>query len=231
MKVGLNNEKSRKEWLAKKLSALPKGARILDAGAGELANKIYCEHLDYVSQDFCQYQGQGDLKGLQMGKWDTTKIDIISDITCIPSPDSSFDAILCSEVLEHVPYPEKTLAEFSRLLKAKGTLVITAPFCSLTHFSPFHYSTGFNRYFYDHHLKELGFEVMEVTANGNYFEYMGQEVRRLSEMSTLYCNYNIGFFQRFVLKFMLRLLQVLSVKDKGSSEVLCFGYGIVAKKL
>ena len=51
------NEITRQAWLKKTLNALPEGARLLDAGAGELTNRLYCGHLDYVSQDFCQYQG------------------------------------------------------------------------------------------------------------------------------------------------------------------------------
>lgn len=51
------NETNRQIWLKQTLSALPKGGRLLDAGAGELKNRQYCGHLDYVSQDFCQYQG------------------------------------------------------------------------------------------------------------------------------------------------------------------------------
>ena len=113
------NEINRQIWLEQALAALPHGARILDAGAGELKNRQYCGHLDYVSQDFCQYQGAGGApdEGLQTDGWDTSRIDLVSDITAIPAPDASFDAILCSEVLEHVPEPTHALDEFARLLK------------------------------------------------------------------------------------------------------------------
>ncbi len=56
-------------------------------------------------------------EGLQSHGWDTSRIDLVSDITAIPAPDSTFDAILCSEVLEHVPEPTHALDEFARLLK------------------------------------------------------------------------------------------------------------------
>ncbi|HMM71403.1 MAG TPA: hypothetical protein PKC22_04150, partial [Rhodocyclaceae bacterium] len=86
------NEAARQRWLRETLAGLPSGLRILDAGAGELRNKPLCAHLDYVSQDFGQYEGRGNQAGLQTGAWDTSRIDIVSDIADIPQPDASFDA-------------------------------------------------------------------------------------------------------------------------------------------
>ena len=51
------NEANRQQWLARTLSALPPGMQLLDAGAGELKNRVHCAHLDYVSQDFGEYAG------------------------------------------------------------------------------------------------------------------------------------------------------------------------------
>ena len=46
--VGANeNEDFRQEWLKKVLAAVPAGYRLLDAGAGELQNKKWCNHLSY----------------------------------------------------------------------------------------------------------------------------------------------------------------------------------------
>jgi len=80
------NEKARQQWLKERLSNIPSGLTILDAGAGELKNKQHCGHLKYVSQDFCQYEGGSNSTidgGLQNSVWDTTKVDIVGDITDI----------------------------------------------------------------------------------------------------------------------------------------------------
>lgn len=117
---GQDNGSNRDNWVKEQLSLIPDGKRILDAGAGEWRYKPFCSHLKYVSQDFCQYSGQGDDHGLQTGKWDTSHLDIVSDIVAIPEPDASFDVILCMEVLEHIPKPEAAIKEFSRLLCPGG---------------------------------------------------------------------------------------------------------------
>ena len=80
------NQSERDKWLAETLLKIPAGSRILDAGAGELRNKPLCAHLNYVSQDFCQFQGNDqNAPGLgSKGVWDTSQIDIESDITKIP---------------------------------------------------------------------------------------------------------------------------------------------------
>ena len=145
--VGTKNLSNREVWLKKTLKQIPAGSRILDAGAGERQYKRFCAHLNYVAQDFAQYNGKGDSAGLQVGNWDQSSLDIISDITGIPEPDASFDAIMCVEVFEHLPEPIKAIQEFARLLKPGGYLILTVPFCSLTHFAPYHFYTGFNRYF------------------------------------------------------------------------------------
>jgi len=228
--VGTTNEAVRKEWLSNTLKKLPDGLRLLDAGAGELANKKFCGHLDYISQDFCQYEGTGDNRGLQTGSWDTKKIDIIGDITNIPEEDESFDVILCTEVLEHLPDPVEALIEFQRLLKKSGTLILTAPFCSLTHFAPYHYSTGFNRYFYEYHLEGLGFKLGNIKTNGNFFEYLGQEIHRIPSMADKFTSQKASRIERIAMKIVLTMLERFSKNDTTSDEVLCFGYQMIAIK-
>ncbi len=229
-RVGTGNESTRVAWLEQALKQVPSGARILDAGAGEQQFKKFCSHLHYVSQDIAQYDGEGDNKGLQTGNWDFGKLDIVSDITQIPEPDASFDALMCTEVLEHLPNPVLAIPEFSRLLKSGGQLILSAPFCSLTHFAPYHFCTGFNRYFYETHLRANGFTITELTPNGNYFEYLAQEVRRLPTMTENYAGRKATARQLLAMRRTLRLLQQCSQSDNGSQELLCYGIHVRAVK-
>lgn len=232
MKVGSLNETNRIAWVEKILKKVPRGSKILDAGAGQQQFKFFCSHLKYVSQDFAKYNGQGNNKGLQKGAWDYGKLDIISDITSIPRPDESFDAILCTEVFEHLPDPLRTLKEFSRLLKKNGYLIITAPFCSLTHFAPYHFYSGFNRYFYKTHLPKFGFKIIEIKTNSNFFGYLAQEIRRIPEVKKMYVDsFKRNIFETTAHKITLHFLDQWTKKDKGSDELLCFGYHVFARKV
>jgi SAM-dependent methyltransferase len=229
-KIGTTNEAVREAWLEKALQGVPAGSRILDAGAGELKYRRLCPHLNYVSQDFAQYDGAGDTTGLQMGSWDQSRLDIVSDITAIPEPDGSFDAIMCIEVFEHLPNPLLALQEFSRLLRPGGHLVLTAPFCSLTHFAPFHFYSGFNRYFYETHLPANGFEVIELQNNGNFFDFLAQEMRRFGFVARQYADRRLNLIEKILIQLMLLLIAKYQKRDKGSEEILCFGYHLLAVK-
>ncbi|MBU0598528.1 MAG: class I SAM-dependent methyltransferase [Candidatus Omnitrophica bacterium] len=221
------NDDNRQAWLKEKLLALPVGSRILDAGAGELRNRSLCGHLSYVSQDFCRYTGIGDGKGLQTGQWDTSHIDLVCDIISIPEPDVSFDAILCSEVLEHIPEPTKVFDEFARLLKPGGKLILTAPFASLVHFAPYHYCSGFSRYWYEYHLPAHGLIIEELSPNGDWFKYLHQELMRLGGIARSCGDWS------WPLAYVFGLLGDLYFKVRGgksAKDLACFGWHCVAVK-
>jgi SAM-dependent methyltransferase len=229
LNVGLNNESARVSWIEATLKKIPAGSQLLDAGAGECQFKKFCSHLQYTSQDFGQYDGTGDT-GLQTGTWDNSKLDIVSDITSIPVPDHSFDAIMCTEVFEHIPNAVAALNEFSRIIKKDGYLLITAPFASITHFAPYHFATGFNKYFYEHHLKRLGFDILDLQMNGNYFEYIAQELRRIKYTGQRYTGKRITLLDKIFIHLPLFTLKKLSRADTGSKELLCYGIHVFARK-
>lgn len=172
-------DKLREIWVAKTLAKIPRNESILDAGAGECRYKKYCSHLKYVSQDFGKYDGKGDKQGIQTGNRDSSGIDIVSDIVDIPVKDNSFDNILCIEVFEHIPRPLDALRELSRVMKKNGTLILTAPFSSLTHYSPYYYYSGFSINFYKENLPKYGFEIKEIYTYGNYFDHVSLELARI----------------------------------------------------
>src|SRR5262249_4587234 len=103
-------------------------------------------------------------------------------------------------------------------------------FCSLTHFAPFHFATGFSRYFYEKHLAANGFTIDEMSANGNYFEYLAQEIRRVPYIGQRYSALQLGRYWSLLTRLLLHSLHRLSRRDSGSAELLCFGYHVLARK-
>jgi SAM-dependent methyltransferase len=223
------NESNRQLWLSQILSKVPARHTLLDVGAGQLKNKSLCTHLSYTSQDFCQHQGSasGCEAGIQVSHWDTSRIDLVSDITEIPAADRSFDAVLCSEVLEHVPDPISALSEMGRLLKDDGLLILTAPFSSCVHMAPHYFYSGFSRYWYEYHLPRFGFEILELTPNGDWFDALNQEASRIGGIQKKLgrLSWPFAYIAACVIKCYIWLQA-----SRQPSDLSCFGWHCLAKK-
>jgi SAM-dependent methyltransferase len=186
MRRYFDGQHERDDWVVAKLNALPPGSRLLDAGAGSQKYRSYCQHLVYLAQDFggVTQDAQEGFAGLKE-TYTYGKLDYEGNIWSIPAQDASFDAILCTEVFEHIPYPNETLKEFSRLLKPGGKLILTAPFASLRHMDPYFFYTGFSDRWYEHFLKEYGFRPREITPQGDYNRCVAVELFRTMRMGGL----------------------------------------------
>lgn len=230
---GVNNEYLREAWIKSRLSEIPEGYNILDAGAGDQHHKAWCSHLKYVAQDLGQYDGIGDGIGLQTTTYNYGKLDIISKIEKIPCADKSFYTILCTEVLEHVFNPEEVIKELARILKPEGRLILTAPFCSIAHFTPSYFETGFSQYWYKKILPLYGLRIEYIESYGDYFEYLAQELHRIYIVANTFCGEAAltNKLETDALNTILRMLDRYSINsDKKSSQLLCYGYLVVAKK-
>ncbi|HVA08346.1 MAG TPA: class I SAM-dependent methyltransferase [Acidimicrobiales bacterium] len=51
------------------------------------------------------------------------------DALHLPFPDATFDRVIASEVLEHIPDDQAAMSELSRVLKPGGTMAVTVPRC------------------------------------------------------------------------------------------------------
>ena len=227
----VQNGSTRDKWIIQKLKEIPEGLTLLDAGAGNMPYKKYCNHLNYLSQDFGKYDDSKHEVGLHPDKdWSSKEADIISDITNMPLEDASIDVILCSEVFEHIKNPINALQEFARILKSNGILLLTVPFCSLTHMAPYYYTNGFSKYWYEDNLQGTGFEILDIVQYGNWFTYLVQELERFPYMAQKYAK-GINDDMRECTMNMIKILVEQSKEDKGSNEVLCFGYMVKASKI
>lgn len=171
------NELDRDAWVARQASRVPAGASVLDIGAGSCPYEPLFEHCRYETQDF------KSLKGEQLNLGQYGRIDYICDATDIPVSNASFDVVLCTEVLEHVPEPIRVLKEIARILKPGGKLIMTAPLGSGIHQEPYHFYGGYTPFWYQRFLSEAGFENLSVEPNAGFFKFFSQESLRFLKLS------------------------------------------------
>lgn len=217
--------KNRDNWVIERIKSFDAKLKILDAGCGDQKYKIFCQHLDYYTQDFGEYKpSSSNNKSIQYDDWEYGKLDYVGNIWNIDEVDEFFDIIICTEVLEHIPYPEKTLEELIRLLKPNGVLLLTAPFSSVPHMAPYYFCTGFSEDFYKYFAKKYNMEIIEISPNGNSYDVLAIESHR----SSLFIRNKITrvIYKLFIYLVFIPIMKILSKKDTTTSRILNVGYHV-----
>ncbi len=144
------------------------GALLLDAGAGDCKYKKYFSHTRYESTDF------GDIFDKSARGMHT----FVCNLAAIPGPDRIYDAILCTQVLEHIPEPKAVLMELHRILKPSGQLFLTVPQGYGVHGAPYNFF-NFTNFGIEYLLKQVGFEVEFIRPRGGIFWLLAKMVHLL----------------------------------------------------
>ena len=111
------------------------GDRAIDigAGAGRHSFELYRRGLDVVAFDrsaedmkavgdmFAAMELEGEVPEGALARAE------VGDALALPYDDETFDVVLISEVLEHVPEDDRAIAEFVRILKPGGVAAVTVP--------------------------------------------------------------------------------------------------------
>lgn len=201
------NARGRARWVEAVASSLPTGTSVLDVGAGTGRYRSLFAHCDYKTQDFAQFEGVP--AGATAQEWEYTTLDYVSDITAIPVEDASFDAILCTEVLEHVPEPIAAIQEMGRILKPGGRLFLSAPLGSGIHQLPYHFYGGYTPYFYQTMLPRFQLVIDEIKPNGGFFSHFQQEAARAARL--IIEKYQLGRFSPLRILLTLLFLRFIPV--------------------
>ena len=199
--------------------ALPPGSRVLDLGGNKIRKRGQFDIEHY------------DLRVVYANLSTAKQPDVQADATCLPFHDGYFDAVVCSELLEHVPNPSVVLSEAHRVLRDGGTLLICVPFLHRIHGDPY----DFGRYT-DHYwlcvLQEIGFHDVVIEQQGLFFSVLADFFKQyLSE---------VGFRRPFgrVARWLMFRFQRWSLKREQDPRVQAHpflrsfttGFGIVAVK-
>jgi SAM-dependent methyltransferase len=132
---------------------------LIDVGCGSQPYRRYFDHAKRIVA--CDFDGK---RG---------KVDFECPAHSIPVEAETFDSVLCTEVLEHVPDPLAVWSEFHRILRPEGQVLLTTPMYWPPHELPY----DFYRY-PEHGLRYIatsaGFVVTELWPRGGRWAFFGQ---------------------------------------------------------
>jgi ubiquinone/menaquinone biosynthesis C-methylase UbiE len=134
--------------------------RLLDVGCGSQPYRVLFEQ---VSSEIVACDYSPEVKG----------IDFHCPADSIPQASESFHSVVSTEVLEHVPFPDKALAEFWRILRPGGHVLLSVPCYWPPHELPYDF------FRYPLHgivalAERAGFRVVEVVPRGGKWALWGQ---------------------------------------------------------
>jgi SAM-dependent methyltransferase len=86
-------------------------------------------------------------------------VQVVGDAQALGIADATFEVVLCTEVLEHLPEPQKAIDEMFRVLKPGGELLLTTRFLFPIHDAPHDYFR-YTKYGLRHLLRR--FDILEL---------------------------------------------------------------------
>lgn len=158
-------------FVAQVAENLVSGASVLDAGAGEGAYRRFFEHCNYRSVD------------LAVGEelWNYAHLDYVAPLHDLPIEDNFFDAVLCTQVLEHLEWPRESVREMFRVLKPGGTLYMTVPMAHCEHQQPYDFFR-YTSFGIQSICKDAGFRNVDIEPFGGNFARWAYEMRHVLEI-------------------------------------------------
>jgi SAM-dependent methyltransferase len=154
------------QWVGKAAAiGQSKDFRVLDAGAGKAPYRDLFDQVTYETADF------GKIARKTYGS-----IDHVCDLTAIPVADATYDLVLSTQVLEHVPEPMAVLREFHRVLKPGGQAWLSAPLFYMEHEKPYDFHR-FTQFAWRRMATETGFRVKEIKWLEGYYGTLAYQAR------------------------------------------------------
>jgi len=136
--------------------------RLLDVGCGHKPYApLFLPYVhEYVGLDLVESPAGNDA-------------DVIGSVSALPFDDASFDTVISTQVIEHVPEPHVMLREIARVLRPGGVVLVTAPFAWPLHEVP-HDFQRFTRYGLEYLATAAGLTVDRVDERGGLWMMMTQ---------------------------------------------------------
>jgi SAM-dependent methyltransferase len=156
------------EMMKQAQAILASTSLVLDAGAGEGRYRTFLNHTRYVAVDF----GAGD------ETWDYGSLDSMADLHRLPFADAKFDGVVCTQVLEHVRYPDRVVLELARVLKPGGHLFLSVPQGWHQHQKPHDYFR-FTSFALEAMFRDAALAPQYIRPMGGYFWALSYELQMM----------------------------------------------------
>ena len=166
-----------------------------------------------------------------------SSLDLRGDACELPFKNESVDCVLAAELMEHLAQPGRFLEEAQRVLKPRGTLIVTVPFLEPIHEAPrdfFRYTPFGLRVL----LNENGFNIVESWRKGGFWSvvfgsFAAQSLHNLVHPVQLSGQRRI---RPWALPFTIPICAVLQLLGFGldkifRSDVYALGYVLVAERV
>ena len=228
------------------LEVLPHESHILDVGCGtgyfifEMNERYSTQHFFFFGLDGSKSRIK--LLNKRITQEETSNVlGLIANGIYLPFGDNSMDAVVCTEVLEHVPTPQKLISETKRVLKPGGYFFISTPSAFAMNFWEFiRKTTRFESFMkqadkklqpydnplYTSALKKLlcqeGFDIIHFERNvlippqGVFRRYSEEKTRKI-----LTCFQFIEDYFKPVLGFLALHSVVLCQKIQSTLQMTC----------
>jgi SAM-dependent methyltransferase len=153
--------------------------KLLDLGCGKVP--LFMAYKDYVADNICV-------------DWENTLHkneyqDFACDLTkALPFKDGEFDTVILSDVLEHIPQPERLWKEAARVLAIRGKIIMNVPFYYWIHEQPHDYYR-YTEFALRRFVEISGMRVVQLNAIGGVPEILAdvfsKNVLRLPKIGRL----------------------------------------------
>lgn len=149
-------------FLEEEARRLSVGSAVLDAGAGRRPFAVLFRNHRYESCDMPQ-------------GFYPVKHDFECFLNAIPRPDQTYNVVVLTQVLEHVPDPEAVLRELHRILKPGGRIFLTVPLTAPLHSEPWNFFQ-FTQYALAELARRTDFDLIRCEKIGGAFWVLGKRL-------------------------------------------------------
>lgn len=193
------------------------GGKVLDAGSGHVKRYagLFQKITSYVTLDINP----------------EFHPDIVGSVDAIPVAESSFDGIVCTQVLGDILRPESVIKEFYRILKPQGVILLTEGFMNELHGEPRDF-WRFTPYGLSALLEENKFDVLASERIGGVFSVTAQMFTKYTINSLhLYDHTLLGkVFGKIFFIFGKLAILLDNILQNDASKKFALGVIVVARK-